>query len=137
VEDEPRLDQRRYLAAKSDVPMRAVCEAIRERYELPPFWYDCEVEGEDSWVYAHAQGLSLGLNVTQIGEFVNPSVWTWMWGAPDRANYQIILSWDSSRINPQGVSAIEAAFAELLGSPIIPYPDSKKTEPRAAPDPAA
>ena len=134
MEDEPRLDRRRYLAAKSEVGLRVACEALRERYGLPPFWYDCKVEGEDSWGYAYSKGESLGFNVTVVGEFVNPSVWTWMWGAPDRANYQIILYWDSVRVGPERVAAIESGLAELLGCPVVPYPGSEQAEPGAAPD---
>jgi hypothetical protein len=132
--DERRFDRRRYLAAKSEVGLRVVCEALREQYGLPPFWYDFEVEGADSWCYAHAKGELLGFNVTVVGEFVNPSVWTWMWGAPDRANYQIIMYWNSVRVGPERVVAIESELAELLCCPVLPYPGSEQAEPGAAAD---
>jgi hypothetical protein len=105
--------------------LRVACEALREQYGLPPFWYDCEVEGEDSWAYAHSKGESLGFNITQVVVFVDPSVWTWMWGAPDRANYQIIMYWDSSRVSPERVAGIEADLARLLGSQVVSYPGSE------------
>jgi hypothetical protein len=124
MEGESRLDRRRYLAARSEVGLRPVCESLRARYGFPPFWYDCEAEGADSWTYAHSAGESLGFNVTQIEEFVNPSLCTWMWGAPDQANYQIILYWDSSRLRSEDVAEIESVLAELLQGPIIPYPGS-------------
>jgi hypothetical protein len=117
-----QFDQRRYLAAKSEVPLRTFCELLGTRYRLPAFRYDCEVEGRDAWSYASAAGETIGFNVTKIEEFVTPSLWTWMWGAPDQANYQILLVWDSSRVGPEEVAGIESVLAELLQCPIIPDP---------------
>ena len=91
VEEDFPVGDRLYLAALSPVDLPTACDRLRVRFALPEFVADVEVEGDDWWEYAHADGPSVGFNLTRVGRFADTAKWGWMWGAPDRANYQVIV----------------------------------------------
>ncbi len=122
MEEGTRFDRKRFLAANSSLHLKTVCRRLEERFGLPEFGYDLESEGEDFWEYARSVGEALALNVTRIGRFVTPSSWHWMWGAPDRANFQVILYWTSSRVDESGVRDVMEVLAEVFEAELRPYP---------------
>ncbi len=68
--------------------------------------------------------------MTRIGHFADPTVWGWMWGAPERANYQVVV-WVAAGCD---LSAAERAVSEALECVAVRYPCSPDAEPGAAAD---
>jgi hypothetical protein len=108
-------------AANSSIPLQEVCERVQSRLCLNPFRIDCEVEDEDWWSYGTSENPANDFNITAIGEYKTPDVWGWMWGAPDKANYQIAVMWDSRGAKPD-LALIEREIAAILGCRLVRYP---------------
>jgi hypothetical protein len=89
---------------------------------LPSFACDVEVEGDDFWNYGYSQTNEVGFNVTCVGEYHTPACWTWMWGVPDRANYQVVVCRDPARVTDDELVRIRTIVAEILECPVTPYP---------------
>jgi hypothetical protein len=124
------VGEQRYLAALSPVDLTTACERLRARCGLAAFSANVEVEGDDWWEYAHADGRGVGFNLTRIGRCVNPAVWGWMWGAPGRANYQVIIHAASAA----ELQVAEQTVAEVLECEVARYPSSPGTQPDAEAD---
>ena len=57
-----------------------------------------------------------------------PAAWGWMWGAPERANYQVVIRAADGEVLAQAKGAV----AEALGCAAVRYPRNPGAEPRAA-----
>jgi hypothetical protein len=114
-----------WFACLSAFDLKTVCACLQRRYELPPFEFDIEIEGQDWWEYGTSRSAKLSINVTRIGRFVNVSSWTWMWRAPDRANYQIIISSDAD------APSFQESLAEVLECEVEQYPNDYFQSPRS------
>jgi hypothetical protein len=108
-------------AAKSTLPLVEVCAGVKERLGLAPFRIDCEVEGNDSWSYGTSENPTLDVNLTVIGDYHTPAVWSWMWGAPNQANYQVVVTWNAYGPKPD-LDQITREMSKVLGAPLVPYP---------------
>jgi hypothetical protein len=108
-------------AAKSPVPLREACARVQERLGLAPFRFDCEAEGDDSWSYGTSQNALQDVNLTVVGSYHNPAIWSWMWGAPDQANYQVVITWDYYGQRPD-LRRIERELGEILGCELVRCP---------------
>lgn len=106
-----------FYAAKTSLDLRKVATRVQHSLAMLDFHYDVEAEGEDWWEYAVFDGPAL-INLTKIGHFARPALWRWMWGAPDTANFQLIIK----NAGPD-LGRIEAAAAEALGCALTPYPN--------------
>ena len=98
-----------YYAARSDAELAVVCQALRTRFNLPPFEFDAH----DTWRYAWSESAAMRLNVTVADD--NRTIETWMPSCPTGVNYQVILSAVAS---PYGFAF---RLAEVLGSAVVPY----------------
>jgi hypothetical protein len=105
-----------YFAARSDVKLESVCEALGAEFDLPPFEFD----SHDTWRYACSEGRGLRLNVTKARGY--RTVETWIPGCPTGVNYQVILSADGE---PPGFAS---QLAKALGSEAVRYATSSATE---------
>lgn len=108
-------------AAKSTLPLAEACSGVEERLGLAPFRIDCEVEGNDYWSYGRSENPALHVNLTKIGAYHTPAVWSWMWGAPDEANYQVVVTWNAYGLKPD-LSLIAREVSRVLGAALVPYP---------------
>ena len=106
-----------YYAALTQVDLEVACELLARTLSLSQFQIDVEFEGRDRWEHAESKDARVSLNLTKILEFDRPEFWSWMWGAPDKANTQIILSGDKS-----GSSEVHRFIAEALECKLEPYP---------------
>ena len=124
--DDPRFDFARRFAAKSSVDLRTACDSLRfcygDQYALPEFCFDAEKDGEDLWSWAESRSDFLGIALTVIVEYHDPAKWTWMWGAPDEANYHINVFWNSAKVSHDEARKINDVLSEVLGCPLIPLP---------------
>jgi len=92
-----------YYAARSKVPLKTVCDALRTSLGLPPFTFDCH----DNWRYGISQSTEVRIGVTRAGDF--HTLETWMADCPAGSNYQLILS---AEAEPAGFEALLAGILE-------------------------
>jgi hypothetical protein len=91
-----------YYAAKSDLPLRAVCKSLRDRFNLPPFTFDTH----DNWEYGWSERAGLHLNVTRADD--DTTIQGWMADCPPGVNYQVIVT--SASQPPEIVDALSRAL---------------------------
>ena len=107
-----------YYAALTQVDLDTACQRLARRFSLPPFVADAEFEVEDGWQYATSKSENMAVNLSKILEFHRPELWTWMWGAPTKANMQVFVrGTDGSDLHE-----IERAIPEALECALEPYP---------------
>lgn len=107
-----------YYAALTKVDLETACERLARRFSLPPFFADVEFEGEDGWEYATSNNERMAFNLSKILEFRRPELWTWMWGAPTKANMQVFVRGSDG----SDLREIERAISEALECALEPYP---------------
>jgi len=107
-----------YYAALTKVDLETACERLARRFSLPPFFADVEFEGEDGWEYATSNNENMAFNLSKILEFHRPELWTWMWGAPTKANMQVFVRGSDG----SDLHEIERAISEALECALEPYP---------------
>ncbi len=127
------LDTSTRFAALSSVTLEDACRKLRDAFDVPPFTIDIEAAGdieasgdieaaaEDHWEYATSRGETIAFNLTRIVKFSDPRHWTWMRGAPDDANYQVVISWASEAKNTAAMAADAKSVAAALDCELHPY----------------
>jgi hypothetical protein len=101
-----------YFAALTQVDLDTACEQLARRLYLPTF------DADEGWECANSQNADLALNLTKILEFSDPNVWGWMWGAPAKANAQIVVRCG----HDVDLLAITSAIEQALECRLEPYP---------------
>jgi len=115
------LDTSTRFAALSPVTLEEACRRLRDAFDVPPFTVDVESAGDDRWEYATTRGETVAFNLTRLVRYSNPARWTWMRGAPDDANYQVVLSWASEAKDGDAMHNDIAKAARALECDLRPY----------------
>lgn len=112
---QPDFDSAIFFAAKSEAVLEEVCETIRSRYDLPPFFFDWE----DSWHYGFSYSEKFCVNVTKTEGF--DTIFTWTPDAPKDVNFQVVyLYWEKDDICTD-FEKFREELVEVLGSPVARY----------------
>lgn len=116
------LDTSTRFAALSPVSLEDACRKLRDAFDVPPFTLDVESNGDDLWEYATSRGEDVAFNLTRILHFSEPANWTWMRGAPDDANYQVVLSWAGEAKSEAAIERDIRKAEIALECELHPYP---------------